>query len=293
VLAIGIVVDDAIVVVENIERLMEEEGMSPREAAHETMDEVAGAVIAIALVLFGVFVPTAYIPGISGEFYKQFALTIVSATAISAFVSLSLSPALAALLLKPRVRNGEIARMTGWRTLPTRFAHRFNHEFDRLSHRYSASTARTIRRLAPIGLIYLLLIGLAAWRFSATPAGFIPSQDESVLVAAIQLPPGSSLQRTDRVLQKWGALARANPNMLRTSEAAGLDGTNFGVAPNYATMFMTLKPRHDRDQGAGEIAADLSKVAATVAGGRIIVIQPPAVRGLGISGGWKMMIQDR
>jgi len=291
-LAIGIVVDDAIVVVENIERLMEEEGMSPREAAHETMDEVAGAVIAIALVLFGVFVPTAYIPGISGEFYKQFALTIVSATAISAFVSLSLSPALAALLLKPRVRHGAVEG-TSWRSRVVHYAHRFNDGFDNLSRRYSASTARTIRRLAPIGLIYLLLIGLAAWRFTATPTGFIPSQDESVLVAAIQLPPGSSLQRTDRVLQKWGALARQNPNMLRTSEAAGLDGTNFGVAPNYATMFMTLKPRHDRDQGAGAIAADLTKVAATVPGGRIIVIQPPAVRGLGISGGWKMMIQDR
>jgi hydrophobe/amphiphile efflux-1 (HAE1) family protein len=292
-LAIGIVVDDAIVVVENIERLMEEEGMTPREAAHETMDEVAGAVIAIALVLFGVFVPTAFIPGVTGAFYKQFALTIVSATAISAFVSLSLSPALAALLLKPRVRNGEVAAATGWHTLPARFAHRFNHGFDNLSHRYSSSTARTIRRLVPVGLIYLVLIGLAAWRFSATPIGFIPSQDESALVGVIQLPPGSSLERTNDVLLKWAALAMKHPDMLYTSQAAGIDGSNFSVAPNYGIQFLTLKPRAERDKNAGQIAGELMKSAATIRGARIIVIQPPAVRGLGVNGGWKMMIQDR
>jgi hydrophobe/amphiphile efflux-1 (HAE1) family protein len=292
-LAIGIVVDDAIVVVENIERLMEEEGMTPREAAHETMDEVAGAVVAIALVLFGVFVPTAFIPGVTGAFYKQFALTIVSATAISAFVSLSLSPALAALLLKPRVRNDEVARMTGWRTLPVRFAHRFNHEFDRLSHRYSSSTARTIRRLVPVGLIYLLLIGLAGWRFYATPTGFIPTQDESALVGAVQLPPGSSLDRTNDILLKFAAMAKKHPDMLFTSQAAGIDGTNFSAAPNYAIMFMTLKPRAERDKNSREIAAELMQQAASIHGGRVIVLQPPPVRGLGINGGWKMMIQDR
>ena len=291
-LAIGIVVDDAIVVVENIERLMEEEGMTPREAAHETMDEVAGAVVAIALVLFGVFVPTAFIPGVTGAFYKQFALTIVSATAISAFVSLSLSPALAALLLKPRVRHGAVAG-TGLRNRVVHYAHRFNDGFDNLSRRYSSATARNIRRLAPVGLIYVLLILLAGWRFYATPTGFIPTQDESALVGAIQLPPGSSLDRTNDILLKFAAMARKHPDMLFTSQAAGIDGTNFSAAPNYAIMFMTLKPRAERDKNSREIAAELMQQAASIHGARIIVLQPPPVRGLGINGGWKMMIQDR
>ena len=169
VLAIGIVVDDAIVVVENIERLMEEEGLSPFDAAHKTMDEVSGALIAIALVLCGVFIPTSFIPGISGQFYQQFALTIVSATAISAFVSLTLSPALAALILKPK---HDAEPKPGIRGLGTRFARGFNRGFDWLGNRFGKFTARAIRSLAIIGIAYVILIGLAGWRFTATPTGF-------------------------------------------------------------------------------------------------------------------------
>ncbi len=169
VLAIGIVVDDAIVVVENIERVMREEGLSPRDAAHKTMDEVSGALIAVALVLMGVFIPTALIPGISGAFYRQFALTIVAATAISCWVSLSLSPALAALILKP---HKEEAAAGG--SFFARFSRRFNTGFANLSQRYGVFTARAIRSLAVIGVAYAVLILLAMWRLYATPVGFHP-----------------------------------------------------------------------------------------------------------------------
>src|SRR5580704_79641 len=161
VLAIGIVVDDAIVVVENIARLMEEKGLSPREAAHATMDEVSGALIAIALVLMGVFVPTSFIPGISGQFYKQFALTIVSATAVSVFLSLTLSPALAALILKPSQKQTRVA--TGWRSALRGFPRRFNAGFSWLSTRYGNLTARAVRTLGVIGVAYVILIALAGW----------------------------------------------------------------------------------------------------------------------------------
>jgi len=167
VLAIGIVVDDAIVVVENIERVMREEGLSPRDAAHKTMDEVSGALIAIALVLMGVFIPTALIPGISGAFYKQFALTIVAATAISLLVSLSLSPALAALILKPHKEEDTAAGASFF----ARFSRGFNTGFANLSQRYGVFTARAIRSLAVIGVAYVVLILLAGWRLSATPVG--------------------------------------------------------------------------------------------------------------------------
>src|SRR5689334_16050058 len=224
VLAIGIVVDDAIVVVEIISRLMEEKGIPPRQAAHDTMDEVSGALIAIALVLMGVFVPTAFIPGISGQFYRQFALTIVSSTAISAFVSLTLSPALAALILKPPseqgVPSGRFAFLNRW-------AGGFNRGFDRLSDRYGRFTARAVRTLGLVGVAYLLLIALAGWRFYATPTGFIPAQDQGYLIGVIQMPPGSSLQRTDEVLREAQKIALKHPDARATVAFAGLDGATF------------------------------------------------------------------
>jgi HAE1 family hydrophobic/amphiphilic exporter-1 len=195
VLAIGIVVDDAIVVVENIERLMEEEGLSPLQAAHKTMDEVSGALIAIALVLCGVFIPSAFIPGISGAFYKQFALTIVGATAISAFVSLTLSPAMGALILKPK---HAAEPRPGWRGAPARFAQRFNRGFNWLSDRYGRMTARAVRMLTILGVAYILLLAVTGWRFYQTPTGFIPEQDQGFLIAVVQMPPGSALQQIGR-----------------------------------------------------------------------------------------------
>ena len=287
VLAIGIVVDDAIVVVENISRLMEEKGIGPKQAAHETMDEVSGALIAIALVLMGVFIPTAFIPGISGQFYRQFALTIVSATAISAFVSLTLSPAVAALILKPKA-EGTTAR----KGLLTRGAERFNRGFERLSERYGRFTARAVRALVPIGIAYVLLIALAGWRFYATPTGFIPAQDQGYLIGVIQMPPGASLQRTDEVLRQAQQIALKHPGARDTVAFAGLDGATFTNAPNAAAMFVALKPREER-ASANAIAGDLRKSLASITAGNILMIPPPPVRGIGTGGGFKMMIEDR
>ena len=289
VLAIGIVVDDAIVVVENIERLMEEKGLSPREAAHETMDEVSGALVAIALVLCGVFIPTSFIPGISGQFYQQFALTIVSATAISAFVSLTLSPAIAALLLKPKA-HGEPA--PGLRGLPSRFARGFNRGFDQLGERYGRFTARAVRTLGIIVIAYAGLIALAGWRFTATPTGFIPAQDQGYLIVAVQLPPGASLQRTTDVLHRAQELALKNPNVRGTVAFAGLDGATLTNAPNAAAMFVPLKPFEDR-ASADAIANQLRQAFAPITDGVMLVIPPPPVRGIGTGGGWKLLIEDR
>ncbi|MEP7242244.1 MAG: efflux RND transporter permease subunit, partial [Gammaproteobacteria bacterium] len=291
VLAIGIVVDDAIVVVENISRLMEEKGMSARDAAHQTMDEVSGALVAIALVLMGVFIPTAFIPGISGQFYRQFALTIVSATAISAFVSLTLSPALAALILKakPREEAGAAPRK---KSLVGRFNDGFNHGFERLSERYGRFTARAVRMLIPIGIAYVVLIALAGWRFYATPIGFIPAQDQGYLIGVIQMPPGASLQRTDEVLREAQKIALKHPSAAATVAFAGLDGATFTNAPNAATMFVALKPRDDR-HSADQVASDLRGQLSSITAGNVLLIPPPPVRGIGTGGGFKMMIEDR
>ncbi len=292
VLAIGVVVDDAIVVIENIERLMEEEGLSPREAAHKSMDEVSGALIAIALVLCGVFIPTAFIPGISGQFYKQFALTSVAATALSAFVSLTLSPALAALLLKPRQRDQ--APKPGVRGWPGRFANGFNNGFDRLSDRYGKLTVRLVRALGLIAIAYAGLILIAGWRFTETPTGFIPPQDQGYLISAVQMPPGTSLERTSDFMKKAIALAGGLKGTDTSVAFAGFDGATFTTAPNTGVIFVAMKPRKDRDDiTADEFANQLRKVYGTLTEGRILVIPPPPVQGIGTGGGFKMEIEDR
>ena len=291
VLAIGIVVDDAIVVVENVERLMEEEHLSPRDAAHKTMDEVSGALIAIALVLCGVFIPTSFIPGISGQFYKQFALTIASATAISAFVSLTLSPALAALILKPKAKR-EDRPHHGWRSWPGRAADRFNAGFAWLGDRYGRFTARAVRTLGLIAIVYVILIALTGWRFSATAAGFIPAQDQGYAIVAAQLPPGASLERTDRLMQRVAKLARQNAGVEDAAFFVGLDGASFSSAPNTAAMFVTYKPHGQRKSG-DEIANELRQAFAPLTDGTVLVIPPPPVQGIGNGGGWKLMIEDR
>jgi HAE1 family hydrophobic/amphiphilic exporter-1 len=289
VLAIGIVVDDAIVVVENIERLMERDDLSPREAAHKTMDEVSGALVAIALVLMGVFLPTSFIPGISGQFYKQFALTIMSATAISAFLSLTLSPALAALVLKPKV-DGEARN--GLRGLPRRFANRFNHRFEQLSSRYGAYTARAVRALAVCGIAYVCLIALAGWRFVETPTGFIPAQDQGYLIGVIQTPPGASLERTTEAVTEAERIALRTPGITGTLSFAGFNGATFTAAPNSAAMFVNLAPKGER-ASSEQVIKDLSARLAQITAGSALVIQPPPVRGIGTGGGYKMIVEDR
>jgi hydrophobe/amphiphile efflux-1 (HAE1) family protein len=291
VLAIGIVVDDAIVVVENIQRLMEEKGLSPREAAHETMREVSGALIAIALVLIGVFLPTSFIPGISGRFYRQFAVTIMSATAFSAFVSLTLSPALAAIVLRPKAEAGVQLR-PDWRGAPQRFARGFNHRFDQLSQRYGRYTARAVRSLAIVGIAYACLIGLTGWRFAETPTGFIPAQDQGYLIGVIQTPPGTSLQRTTEVMAEAQRIALRTPGVRGTLAFTGLNGATFTNAPNAGTMFMDLLPKSERGS-AEQVLKDLSGRFGQITAGNVFVIPPPPVRGIGTSGGYKMLIEDR
>jgi hydrophobe/amphiphile efflux-1 (HAE1) family protein len=291
VLAIGIVVDDAIVVVENVERVMEEEGLGPREAAHKTMDEVSGALIAIALVLIGVFLPTSFIPGISGQFYRQFALTIMSATAISAFVSLTLSPALAALLLRPKA-HGEAPVAAGPRGWPTRFARGFNNGFAKLSERYGSFTARTVRMLGIIGIVYAALIGATIWRFADTPSGFIPAQDQGYLIAVLQLPPGTSLERTTVALEQAQQIALANPATAGTVAFGGFDGATFTNAPNTAAMFVSLKPHGER-ANANQVLGELNGAFQAITAGSAFVVPPPPVSGIGTGGGFKMMLEDR
>jgi hydrophobe/amphiphile efflux-1 (HAE1) family protein len=291
VLAIGIVVDDAIVVVENIERLIVEKNLSPKEAAHETMREVSGALVAIALVLCGVFVPTAFIPGLSGVFYKQFALTIVSATMISAFVSLTLSPALAALLLKPADQRAEVK--PGILGIPGRFARWFNHLFDRMSVHYGRLTRKLVRRLMILTVIYVALILMTGWRFYVTPQGFIPSQDQDALFNAVVLPPGSSLQRATQIAKQVAAAAATIPEVDHTLTFAGFDGATYSNASNTALVFSVLKPQADRKATVDEVADKLRKAYSVITGAKVLVIAPAPVRSIGTTGGFKMELEDR
>ena len=287
VLAIGIVVDDAIVVVENTERLMEEEGLGPREAAHRTMDEVSGALIAIALVLIGVFLPTSFIPGISGQFYQQFAITIMTATAISAFVSLTLSPSIAALILRPKTMAEP---SPGWRGSWGRFTAGFNRRLNRLGDRYGRYTARSLRVLGIVGIAYASpTIGLAGWRFSATPTGFIPAQDQGYLIGVVQLPPGASVQRTTAVLEAAQAIALRNP-ATEATVACRLRWGDFHQRTQCRAMFVAPKPRSERGH-ADEVANELRGALAEITAGNLLVSRPAAGRGIGT--GARLQDDDR
>jgi len=293
VLAIGIVVDDAIVVVENVERELRN-GMTPHDAAFATMDEVGGALIAIALTLCAVFVPTAFISGISGQFYKQFALTISAATLISVVVSLTLSPALAALLLKPYKAEHDAPH--GWFAPVQRAANGFNRGFDWLSDRYGRLTARFVRTIGIVLVAYVCLLGLAGWRFAATPSGFIPAQDQGYLIGVVQMPPGSTLERTDAVMRDTVQRALKVNGVNHIVAIAGLDGASFSNAPNAATMFLALDDfavRKDHKQTGASILGDLRKSLGGIDAANVLVIAPPPVRGIGTGGGFKMMVQDR
>jgi len=296
VLAIGIVVDDAIVVVENVERYLSE-GMSPRDAAHKTMDEVGGALLAIALVLCAVFIPTAFITGISGAFYQQFALTIASATVISCIISLTLSPALAALLL--RTHSHEEAK-PGLRTTLARpfniFFTGFNRLFDKMSHGYGGLTRRVLRVSALMLVVYGGLIGLTYFQFARTPSGFIPPLDRAYFITAITLPPGSSLERTDAVVRKAVELLQSRPGVAHTVTFAGFDGATFTNAPNSGVIFTTLKPFEERVKEKLTTQGVLNDLRAQMASLReafVLVIPPPSVPGIGTGGGFKLYVQDR
>ena len=295
VLAIGIVVDDAIVVVENVERYLRQ-GLSPREAAHKTMDEVGGALVAIALVLCAVFIPAAFITGISGAFYRQFALTIMASTIISAIVSLTLSPALAALFLRP---HGHDERRGIWRTLSLPFnvffSH-FNRVFEKLSLGYGGLTRRALRVSALMLVIYGGLIALTYFQFARTSSGFIPPLDRAYFITAISLPPGASLERTDRLVRKASDLMLSRPGVAHAVTFAGFDGATFTDAPNYGVIFVILKPFEERVKAGLTTAAILNDLRAQVQALRealVLVLPPPSVPGIGTGGGFKMYVQDR
>jgi hydrophobe/amphiphile efflux-1 (HAE1) family protein len=294
VLAIGIVVDDAIVVVENVERQLRS-GLSPREAAHRTMDEVGGALIAIALVLSAVFIPAAMIGGIQGQFFRQFAVTIAAATIISAFVSLTLSPALCALLLKPHTDHPSSGGSKLLRPV-TAFFNGFNRTFDRLSAGYGALTRRVLRLAAIVLVVYAGLIALTAWQFARAPGGFIPEQDQGYLITVIQLPPGASLARTDAVVAEAAKIIMDTEGIAHAVPFAGFDGATFTNASNAGAIFSAFEhfeERVPRGLSAGHIQAELNRKLAAIQEAFILTIQPPPVRGIGTGGGFKLMVQDR
>ena len=292
VLAVGIVVDDAIVVVENVERNMAK-GMSPREAAHQTMSEVSTALIAIALTLCAVFVPSAFISGISGLFFKQFATTIAASTVISCFVSLTLSPALAAVLLKPHHVH---TRPRGLNRILQGVFGRFNAGFEWMSSKYARMTARFVRATALILIVYVGLISLTGFQFARMPTGFIPEQDIGYLVTVIQLPAGSSLARTDAVVREVNDIILKTPGIEHTSANVGFDVTTSTVSPNSATIFLglpSLYGKHIPGVNAATMLAAVRKRLAVVKDAFVLVINPPPVQGLGSAGGFKLMVEDR
>ncbi len=293
VLAVGIVVDDAIVVVENVERNISA-GMMPKEAAHRTMDEVGGALVSIALTLCAVFVPSAFLSGISGQFFRQFAITIAASTVISCFVSLTLSPALCAILLKPHSheppRRNLAARVVGG------FIRGFNSAFEWLSDAYGSLTRRLVRGLAVVVVIYVALIGAAGFEFSRTPTGFIPEQDQGYLITVLQLPPGASLQRTEAVVKRAVDIILKTPGVEHVAPFAGLDATTFTVASNSGTIFSGLPSLYNHSLPgvtANSVLADLRKRLSVIQDAYILTIPPPPVQGIGNSGGFKMMLEDQ
>jgi hydrophobe/amphiphile efflux-1 (HAE1) family protein len=297
VLAIGIVVDDAIVVVENVERYIAA-GMSPKEAAHKTMDEVGGALLAISLVLIGVFLPTAFITGLQGSFFKQFAITIAASTAISLLVSLTLSPAMAALLLKPHTHRGtpkrSIANMLG---APFRwFFAGFNWAFSALSNGYAWLTRHLIRIGVVLLVVYAGLLYVTYERLTSTPTGLIPQLDRAYFITVFQLPPGSTLSRTDAVVRRASEIIMRRPGVKNAVEFVGFDGATFTNAPNTGVVFVGLAPFEERIASGlskDAILADLRQQMASIKDAFIFVLEPPSVPGIGTGGGLKGYVQDK
>ena len=297
VLAIGIVVDDAIVVVENVERNISE-GLSPRDATYRAMKEVTGPIVATALVLCAVFIPVAYISGLTGQFYRQFALTIAISTVISAFNSLTLSPALAQILLKSHDEQKDafqhlIDVLFGW------FFRGFNYVFKRSSQGYAKAVGATITRTVPrFGalLVYLVLIATAVWLFQKTPSGFIPAQDKQYLIGFAQLPDGATLNRTRAVVKQMSQMVMDEKGVKDAIAFPGLSINGFAASSSAGVVFVSLQNFDERktaELSAGAIAGRLNAKFATIPGAFIIMFPPPPVRGLGTTGGFKLQIEDR
>ena len=295
VLAIGIVVDDAIVVVENVERNISD-GLSPVAATQKAMKEVTGPIIATTLVLAAVFIPTAFMSGLTGQFYKQFALTITISTFISAINSLTLSPALSALLLKGHhekkdmLTRGMDKLLGGWLFNP------FNRMFARMSNGYGWLVKKIIRFGAVIGILYIGLVGLTGLQFANTPTGYVPGQDKQYLIAFAQLPDAASLDRTEAIVKEMSRIALEQPGVAHAVAFPGLSINGFTNSTNSAILFTPLDDfadRKDPSLSAGAIAAALNQKFASINGAFIAIFPPPPVQGLGTIGGFRLQIQDR
>ncbi|MBS7539198.1 efflux RND transporter permease subunit [Ancylobacter lacus] len=294
VLAIGIVVDDAIVVVENVERNIEE-GLSPREASYKAMSEVSGPIVAIALVLVAVFVPLAFISGLTGQFYRQFALTIAISTVISAINSLTLSPALSALLLKghhapPDRLQRIINALFGW------FFRGFNWVFARGSGGYGRGVRGILHVKSLVMIFYAVMLGATWWLFQAVPGGFVPAQDKQYLVGFAQLPDGATLDRTEEVIRRMSEITLQQPGVESAVAFPGLSIAGFSNSSNAGIVFSVLKPFEERkspELSAGAIAMALNQKYAVIKDAFIAMFPPPPVQGLGVVGGFKLQIEDR
>ncbi|UJB18826.1 MULTISPECIES: efflux RND transporter permease subunit [Lysobacter] len=291
VLAIGIVVDDAIVVVENVERNIEQ-GLTPLEAAHQAMREVSGPIVAIALVLCAVFVPMAFLSGVTGQFYKQFAVTIAISTVISAINSLTLSPALAAKLLKPHGAAKDapsrwIERLFGWLFRP------FNRWFKTGSQSYHGAIARLLGRRGAVLAVYLALLVGSGVMFQAVPGGFIPTQDKLYLIGGVKLPEGASLSRTDAVIRRMSEIAMKTEGVHASEGYPGLNPLQFTNTPNTGTLFFELQPFARRGRSAEAINAELNEKFSALQEGLAFSFMPPPILGLGTGSGYALYVQDR
>jgi hydrophobe/amphiphile efflux-1 (HAE1) family protein len=294
VLATGIVVDDAIVVVENVERKIDG-GLSPHAAAHAAMKEVTRPIVSIMLVLCAVFIPVAFVSGITGQFYRQFGITIAASTLISTFNSLTLSPALAALLLKPTGATPDVFQRLINRIFG-RFFRLFNHGFERASGGYGYGVGR-VSALRAVVLIGFLALLVGTWGiFQRVPGGFIPQQDKQYLAGIVQLPDAASLDRTERVVRRISAIALETPGVAHAFGFTGLSIQGFVNLSNTAVVFFILKPfdeRNTKDLSAAAIAGGLNKKFGVIQDATIFTVPPPPVEGLGTTGGFKLYIQDR
>jgi len=294
VLAIGIVVDDAIVVVENVERNIEA-GLSPLQATYQAMREVSGPIIAIALVLVAVFVPLAFISGLTGQFYRQFAVTIAISTVISAINSLTLSPALAALLLRGHDAPKDaltrfMDRWLGW------LFRGFNNAFGRGANAYGNGLRGVIGRKTLMLGLYLVLAAATLGLFKAVPGGFVPAQDKQYLIGFAQLPDGATLDRTEAVIRRMGEIAQQNPNVESTLAFPGLSINGFTNSSNSGIVFAMLKPFDQRkrdDQAGGAVAMQLNQAFGGIQDAFIVMFPPPPVQGIGTTGGFKLQLEDR
>ncbi len=291
VLAIGIVVDDAIVVVENVERNIEA-GLAPKAAAHQAMREVSSPIIAVALVLCAVFVPMTFMRGLTGQFFRQFAATIAISTVISAINSLTLSPALAARLLRPHGAPPDrltraINAAAGW------FFRGFNRAFRRSGDAYARVIGVSVRRRGPAFVVYLVTIGLAAFMFHKVPGGFVPTQDKLYLLSIVNLPAGASLDRTEAVVREAGKRILDTPGVAHVVQFPGLNAMHFTNTPNAGTIFVTLRPSEERARSAEQITGEINAKLAGLQNGFAFAIMPPAVLGLGTGAGFSLYLEDR